>query len=48
MLHSTTLSVWQKNQRGWIQRDSFVNQFQAILDRRKRQIVRERAETLFR
>jgi hypothetical protein len=45
-LHRTTLAAWQQKQPAWIQRDHFVNQIQAIIDRRKRQIARERAEHL--
>lgn len=45
-LLKTALSAWQSNQPAWIQRDHFVNQLFAIIDRRKRQISRERAEHL--
>lgn len=45
-LHKTALTAWQANQSAWFQRDHFVNHFHAILDRRKRQITRERAEHL--
>jgi hypothetical protein len=45
-LHESVKSAWQQNQPGWVQRDHFVNQIHAILDRRKRQVVRERAEFL--
>lgn len=45
-LHSIALAAWQQNQPAWIQRDYFVNQLHAVLDRRKRQITRERAEHL--
>lgn len=45
-LHKTVLAKWQQREPGWIQRDHFVNQLYAILDRRKRKIVRERAEHL--
>lgn len=45
-LHKTALRSWQQNQPAWIQRDHFINQFHAILDRRKREMARERAEHL--
>lgn len=40
------LGLWQKRQPAWISRDSFVTQFHAALDRRKRQQTRERATNL--
>lgn len=45
-LHKTALNSWQQNIPTWIKRDSFVNQLHAVIDRRKRQIKRERAENL--
>ncbi|MGI9067227.1 MAG: ABC-three component system protein [Pyrinomonadaceae bacterium] len=45
-LHTTALASWQKNLPAWIQRDHFVNQLHAIINRRKREIARERAEHL--
>jgi hypothetical protein len=45
-LHNIALAAWQQNQPAWIQRDHFINQLHAIMDRRKRQIIRERAEHL--
>jgi hypothetical protein len=45
-LHRTALDAWQQNIPAWIKRDNFVNQLHAIIDRRKRQIKRERAENL--
>lgn len=45
-LHRTALVAWQLKQPAWIQRDHFVNQLHAVIDRRKRQIARERAEHL--
>jgi hypothetical protein len=45
-LHQTALSAWQKSEAAWIQRDHFVNRLHAIIDSRKRQIARERAEHL--
>jgi hypothetical protein len=40
------LALWQAGQRAWISRDSFVTQFHAVLDRRRRQQTRERAANL--
>lgn len=45
-LHKTALAAWQQGIPAWIQRDYFVNQLHAVIDRRKRQIKRERAENL--
>ncbi len=45
-LHRTALDAWQKGMPAWIPRDHFVNQFHAVIDRRKREIRRERAENL--
>ena len=45
-LLQTALVAWQLNQPAWIQRDHFVNQLHAVIDRRKRKIARERAEHL--
>jgi len=45
-LHNTVLATWQQNKPAWIQRDHFVNQLHAVIERRKRQIRRERAENL--
>lgn len=45
-LHRTALDAWQKNIPAWIKRDYFVNQLHAVIDRRKRQVKRERAENL--
>ena len=45
-LHKTALVAWQLKQPAWLQRDHFVNQLYAVIDRRKRQIARERAEHL--
>ena len=45
-LHKSTLAAWQARIPAWIQRDHFVNQMHAVLDRRRRQISRERAENL--
>jgi hypothetical protein len=45
-LHKTALAAWQQKQPAWIHRDHFVNQLHAIINLRKRQITRERAEHL--
>lgn len=45
-LHRTALESWQQGIPAWIQRDHFVNQLHSVIDRRKRQIRRERAEHL--
>jgi hypothetical protein len=45
-LHKTVLALWEQGQPAWVQRNHFVNQLHAIIDRRKRQICRERAENL--
>ena len=42
-MHQTALASWQEQKPAWIKRDRFVNQFHAIIDRRKRKISRERA-----
>jgi hypothetical protein len=45
-LHRTALAMWQQKQPAWIHRDHFVNQLHAVIDLRKRQVTRERAEHL--
>jgi hypothetical protein len=45
-LHRTALDAWQQGKPAWVRRDHFVNQLHAVIDRRKRQIRRERAENL--
>jgi hypothetical protein len=45
-LSSTVVSLWRNGQPGWIERDHFVNEMHAVIDRRKRQVIRERAEFL--
>ena len=40
------LALWQNRQPAWISRDNFVNQFDAVLNQRKRQKYRERAANL--
>ena len=42
-LRRQVLALWQKRIPAWISRDSFVTQFHAVLDRRKRLKGRERA-----
>lgn len=45
-LHKSVLNAWHQNLSAWVRRDHFVNQLYAIIDRRRRQIRRERAEHL--
>lgn len=45
-MHNIALEAWRQKQPAWIKRDHFVNQLHAIMDRRKREISRERAEHL--
>jgi len=45
-IHRLILKNWQNQKAGWIARDSFINQFHAILDQRKRTITRERSANL--
>lgn len=45
-LHKVVLATWEQSQPAWVQRNHFVNQLYAIIERRKRQMCRERAETL--
>jgi hypothetical protein len=45
-LHKIALAAWQEKKPAWIQREHFVNQLHAIINLRKRQITRERAEHL--
>lgn len=45
-VNTQVLAFWQARQPAWISRDSFVTQFHAVLDRRKRQQTRERAANL--
>ncbi len=45
-LHKTAMASWSQNQPAWVKRDHFINQLHAIIDRRKRQVLRERAEHL--
>lgn len=40
------LTLWQAGKPAWISRDNFITQFHAVLDRRKRQLQRERAANL--
>jgi hypothetical protein len=45
-LHATALTVWQQGRPAWVRHEYFVNEFHSILNRRKRQSKRERAEHL--
>jgi hypothetical protein len=45
-IHRSALTAWQAQKACWITRDHFVNQFDAILCRRKRLRQRERSERL--
>jgi hypothetical protein len=45
-MHTTALSTWQKNLPVWFARDHFVNHLHAIIDNRRRRMVRERAQHL--
>jgi hypothetical protein len=45
-VHASALAAWRENNPAWISRDHFINHLHAVLDRRKRNIVRERAEYL--
>jgi hypothetical protein len=45
-VHASALAAWRENNPAWIARDHFINHLHAVLDRRKRNIVRERAEYL--
>lgn len=45
-VHRTAADLWQQQQPAWLHRDHFVNQLHAVLDRRKRERTRERAEHL--
>jgi hypothetical protein len=45
-VHKMASEAWRQGKPAWIQRDHFVNQLHAIIERRKRQISRERAEHL--
>ncbi len=45
-VYASTLAAWRENNPAWLERDHFINQLHAILDNRKRKIIRERAEYL--
>jgi hypothetical protein len=45
-LHKTSLAAWQQKQAAWVQRDHFAEQLYAVINRRKREIERERSEHL--
>ena len=45
-IERTALAAWREERPAWIQRNHFINQLHAVIDARKRQIRRERAENL--
>jgi len=45
-MHRIALDSWRKNTPAWLERDHFVNQLHTIIDRRRREVRRERAEHL--
>jgi hypothetical protein len=45
-LSRMVVDLWRSGQPGWIERDHFINEMHAVIDRRKRQVIRERAEML--
>jgi hypothetical protein len=45
-LHTVTLGSWNENKPAWITQIQFANQLHAILERRRREIKRERSEHL--
>lgn len=45
-MHRCALDCWRSGKQYWVERDHFVNQLHAILDRRHRAKARERAEHL--
>ena len=45
-LHTTVMSAWEELQPAWVDHQHFIDQFHAILAKRNRQIVRERAALL--
>ncbi len=45
-VYARALAAWRENNPAWIARDHFINNLHAVLDRRKRNIVRERAQYL--
>jgi len=45
-IHKLAMEAWRERRPAWIERDHFVTQLHSIIDRRKRQISRERAEHL--
>jgi ABC-3C protein len=45
-LQKLVLTLWREQRPAWIERDKFVNQLHAIINLRKRQLNRERAENL--
>lgn len=45
-LDDVVMNLWRHGNPGWVERDAFVNCLHAVLDRRKREIIRERAAHL--
>lgn len=45
-LDDVVMNLWRHGNPGWVKRDDFVNCLHAVLDRRKREIIRERAAHL--
>ncbi len=45
-LDGVVMDLWRQGHPGWVQRDQFVDRLHAVLDRRKREISRERAAHL--
>lgn len=45
-LMTAVISAWEKRRPAWVQRDHFVNELYAIVARRKREAIRERAAFL--
>jgi hypothetical protein len=45
-MHRVALQAWQQRRPAWILRNSFVEQLHAVMERRRREIVRERAAHL--
>jgi hypothetical protein len=45
-LHKVALTTWREQKPFWVSRDNFVNQMHEIINRRTRELTRERAENL--
>jgi hypothetical protein len=45
-LHKIALTAWQDKRPAWVERDQFIEQFHAVIDGRRRELSRERAEHL--